>query len=106
MHHRAIRHEGHACDDGHRARVTVWAEGPIDAGQGVHLLRRRACGRHGRGRGVEQASALGQTDLLRAVGEKADVPDAWEMWRHDVEQLCGGANYVARPSATPTIPQR
>ena len=82
------------------------ASGPIDAGQGVQLFRRRACVRNGRGRGVEQASALGEADLLGAVGQEADVPDAWEVWRHDVEQLCGGANYVARPSATPTIPQR
>ena len=43
-------------------------------------------GRGGRGRGVEQAPALGQTDLLRAVGEKADVADAREARRHDVEQ--------------------
>ena len=85
-HDRAIPHGGHACDDGHRARVTVWAEGPIDAGQGVQLLRRRACGRDGRGRGVEQAPALGQAGLLRAVGEEADVPDARDVRRHDVEQ--------------------
>jgi hypothetical protein len=52
----------------------------------VQLLHRRARGRGGRGRGVEQASALGQAGLLRAVGEEADVPDARDVWPHDVEQ--------------------
>ena len=82
------------------------ASGPIDAGQGVQVFFRGARDRHGRGRGVEHASALGEAGLLGAVGEEADVPDARDVRRHDVEQLCGGANYVARPSATPTIPQR
>ena len=86
--------------------MTVWAPGPIDAGQGVQVFFRGARDRHGRGRGVEQASALGEAGLLGAVGEEADVPDAWEVWRHDVEQLCGGANYVARRPRMATLSQR
>ena len=41
-----------------------------------------ACGEAG----VKQAPALGQTDLLRAVGEEADLADARDVRRHDVEQ--------------------
>jgi hypothetical protein len=40
------------------------------------------------------------------VGQQAEVADPHEPPREHVEQLCGGANYVARPSATPAIPQR
>jgi len=56
--------------------------------------------------GLQQRAAARELGVAMPIGQKAEVPNAPEARRDHVQELCGGPNYVARPSASPILPQR
>jgi len=55
---------------------------------------------------AEDAATLRECGLAHAVAQEAVVADAVEAVRQDVQELCGGANYVARRPRMATLSQR
>jgi hypothetical protein len=62
----------------------------------VVVFRRRA----------ENFLSAGEAGVDVAWSEQTVVTDLEELVREDVPELCGGADYVARPSAISVLPQR
>ena len=58
------------------------------------------------GNGTEDLLGTNEARVEVARSEQAVVTDLEELVRENVQELCGGADYVARPSAIRILPQR